>query len=239
MLPRKDLGDLLRIVGMRGLITCLVAAALLTPSVPAQPAEPSLVPITDIPGLPRVLIIGDSISMGYTLRVRDLLKGVANVHRIPENGGSTRDGLQKLDRWLGTGKWDLIHFNWGLHDLKHWKDGKLDLAGPQMTPVELYEANVRELMVKLKSTNAALIFATTTPIPTGSAGRESGDEIGYNEAARRVMEEAKVPINDLHSLVQPRLAELQLPRDVHFKPAGYNILAEQVAESIKAALRKK
>jgi len=108
-----------------------------------------------------------------------------------------------------------------------------------MTPVELYEANVRELMVKLKSTNAALIFATTTPVPAGSAGRESGDEIGYNEAARRVMEEAKVPINDLHSLVQPRLAELQLPRDVHFKPAGYNILAEQVAESIKAALRKK
>jgi hypothetical protein len=139
------------------------------------------------------LIIGDSISMGYTLRVRELLKGVANVHRIPENGGSTRDGLQKLDRWLGAGKWDVIHFNWGLHDLKHWKDGKLDLAGPQMTPVELYEANVRELMVKLKSTNAALIFATTTPVPAGSAGRESGDEIGYNEAARRVMEEAKVP----------------------------------------------
>jgi len=55
--------------------------------------------------------------MGYTLRVREFLKGVANVHRIPENGGSTRDGLQKLDRWLGTGKWDLIHFNWGLHDL--------------------------------------------------------------------------------------------------------------------------
>ena len=64
--------------------------------------------------------------MGYTLPVRELLKGKANVHRIPENGSSTDTGVRKLKDWLGEGKWDVIHFNWGLHDLKHWKDGKLD-----------------------------------------------------------------------------------------------------------------
>jgi len=232
---------------MRRLAAFLLNAFVAISCVQAQPAkdqsssaksDPSLAAINDVPGLPRVLIIGDSISMGYTLRVRELLKGVANVHRIPENGGSTRDGLQKIDRWLGDGKWDVIHFNWGLHDLKHWKDGKLDATGPQMTPVELYESNLRELMVKLKLTNAALIFATTTPVPVGAQGRESGDEIGYNEAARSVMKEAKVKIDDLYSVAAPRLKEFQLPNDVHFNSNGYNALAEAVAESIKAALPK-
>src|SRR5882757_3092673 len=103
--------------------------------------DPSLAPIEDVAGLPRVLLIGDSISMGYTLPVRELLAGKANVHRVPENGGSTRTGLEKLDAWLGKGKWDVIHFNWGLHDLKHWKDGKMDINGDQVTVAEDYAAN--------------------------------------------------------------------------------------------------
>ena len=48
-------------------------------------SDSSLAKITDEPGLPRVLIIGDSISMGYTLPVRELLRGKANLHRIPMN----------------------------------------------------------------------------------------------------------------------------------------------------------
>ena len=44
----------------------------------AKPApSPVTAPITDEPGLPRVLLIGDSISMGYTLSVRELLKSKA------------------------------------------------------------------------------------------------------------------------------------------------------------------
>jgi hypothetical protein len=69
-----------------------------------------------VAGLPRVLLIGDSISMGYTLDVRELLKGKANVHRIPTNGGPTTNGLKNIKAWLGDSKWDVIHFNWGLHD---------------------------------------------------------------------------------------------------------------------------
>ena len=222
------------------LLPCLAFAQTAKPERGGEKkADPALAPITDKPGLPRVLLIGDSISIGYTLATRELLAGVANVHRIPENGGSTRDGLAKLDRWLGTGKWDVIHFNWGLHDLKHWKDGKLDLAGPQVTPVGLYEKNLRELVTKLEQTGARLIFATTTPVPSGSAGRDAGDELGYNETARRVMEEAKVPVDDLHATASARLAEIQLPKNVHFKPEGSRALAEQVAASIKAALSAK
>ena len=75
--------------------------------------------ITDQPGLPRVLLIGDSISMGYTLSVRAHLQGRANVHHPPENCGDTGRGLRQVDPWLGSGRWDVIHFSFGLHDLKY------------------------------------------------------------------------------------------------------------------------
>ena len=55
--------------------------------------SPSLQPVTDVPGLPRVLLIGDSVSMGYTLRVRTALQGKANVHRVPTNCGPSADSL--------------------------------------------------------------------------------------------------------------------------------------------------
>ena len=72
----------------------------------------------DEPGLPRVLLIGDSVSIGYTLKVREKLKGKANVHRIPQNGGATEVGLANMKKWLRDEKWDVIHFNFGLHDAK-------------------------------------------------------------------------------------------------------------------------
>lgn len=203
--------------------------------------DPAFAPVVDEPGLPRVLLIGDSISIGYTVGVREQLKGVANVHRIAENGGSTRDGLAKVDRWLqtdGGGKWDVIHFNFGLHDLKHWKDNKLDLAGPQVTSVEDYEKNLREITAKLLATGAKVIFATTTPVPEGSAGRVSRDELPYNEAARRVMQDLKVPVDDLHAVVAEKIDKLQLPKNVHFTADGSKALAEQVAGEIRKALGK-
>src|SRR4051812_33402191 len=133
----------------------------------------------DRPGLPRVLLIGDSISMGYTQPVRDLLKDKANVHRIPTNGGPTKNGVANIDKWLGTGKWDVIHFNWGIHDLKHMPDGKR-----QVEP-EDYEKNLRTLVAKLKTTGAKLIWATTTPIPEGELNppRTFGKVPEYNEIA--------------------------------------------------------
>lgn len=209
---------------------------------PAAPkprkADPSLAPITDEPGLPRVLLIGDSISMGYTLPVRALLQGQANVHRIPTNGGSTKDGVANIDSWLGSGKWDVIHFNWGLHDLKHMKDGKLNLAGPQVSTLEEYEANLRVLVKRMQATGAKLIWATTTPVPEGSDGRPAREEVKYNAAASRVMKDLGVPTDDLHACCSPKLAEWQQSKNVHFKPAGSEGLAVQVVAEIKAALKK-
>jgi len=221
---------------MKSFCTLLAVMALLSTLALAQtptPANPTLDPIQDTPGLPRVLIIGDSISMGYTVPVRELLKGQASIHRIPTNGGPTKNGMTNIDKWLGTEKWDVIHFNWGIHDLKFMPDGKR-----QVEP-EDYEKNLRALVAKMKAKGAKLIWATTTPIPSGELvpPRRFGEVAEYNAIAQRVMAENGVAIDDLNAAITPQLAALQNPKDVHFKREGSDFLAREVAKSLEAALR--
>ena len=224
--------------------TLFVLAALIALPLNAQEkaqtkAKPKasgvLAPIQDVAGLPRVLLIGDSISMGYTLPVRTLLNGKANVHRIPQNGGPTKNGIARVDAWLGTSKWDVIHFNHGIHDVKIMPDGKR-----QVEP-DAYEANLRALVAKLKATGAKVIFATSTPIPPSPlmGNRSFGSEKEYNAIATKVMTESGVQVNDLHTYMLPRFAEFQIANDLHYQPAGYEFLAQSVAEVIAAALPKK
>jgi len=221
------------LLSLLALLVALDASAAAAPAKKAAP-HPSLVPIQDVAGLPRVLLIGDSISMGYTVPVRKLLEGKANVHRIPNNGGPTKYGIANIDRWLGTGKWDVIHFNWGIHDLKFMPDGKR-----QVEPAD-YEKNLRELVAKMKATGAKLIWATITPIPDGELqpGRRFGDEAEYNAIAKKIMEANGVRINDLNAYVTPELGKLQKPKDVHYTDEGSAFLAKKVAAEIKAVLPK-
>jgi GDSL-like Lipase/Acylhydrolase family len=237
------------------LIVCSISLAVsltaaekkATGKTPAKRApNAALAKIEDQPGLPRVLLIGDSISIGYTLAVRELLQGKANVHRIPANGGPTPNGLANLAAWLGDSKWDVIHFNWGLHDLKYMGPNNENLADPkaatshQQVPLAAYEKNLGELVKRLRATGAKLIWCSTTPVAEGSKGRVSGDEVKYNQAAAGVMKAAGVPINDLYAHAVPKLKDIQLPDgNVHFSDAGSKYLAEKIAASITAALPKK
>lgn len=204
--------------------------------------DPRLAKVVDDPKLPRVLLVGDSISMGYTLPVRKALEGKANVHRIPANGGPTTRGLEYIDRWLGDGKWDLIHFNWGIHDMVRLdSDGKVakDAKGVRRVPLDQYEANLEKLVARMEKTGAKLIFATTTPIPPGVPNVAHDDAIPYNEVALRVMKKHGVRIDDLHAFIAPKLSEVQLPANVHFKPAGSELLGGEVARRITEVLKLK
>ncbi len=199
-------------------------------------------PVTDDPKLPRVLLIGDSISIGYTLPVRARLAGKANVHRPRMNSGPTTRGLEHLESWLGAGKWDVIHFNFGLHDLKYMDDkGTLVEVekGRQQVPVDQYAANLDKIAARLKQTGAKVIFATTTPVPDGAKGRIPADVVKYNEAALAVMKRHDIAIDDLYGFALPRLQEIQRPKDVHFTPAGSGKLAQEVVRHITAALSGK
>ena len=198
-----------------------------------QKPHPSLAPVEDTPNLPRVLLIGDSISMGYTIPVRTMLKGVANVHRIPENAAFTGYGVKNLDSWLSPGNWDVVHFNFGLHDVKRMADGK------QQVSLADYEQNLRAIVARLKKTGAKLIFATTTPVPEGkvSPPRIPADVPEYNAVAVRVMKEYGVAVTDLYSFALPRAAAIQTPVNVHYTDKGYEELAGEVVRGIRAALR--
>jgi len=192
--------------------------------------------IEEDPGLPRVLLIGDSISVGYTLPVRKLLEGKANLLRIPVNGGPTSRGLESLSEWLGTKKWDVIHFNWGLHDIKRLKDGKVDVSGDWQVPAEQYAQNLETLAATLEATGAKLIWASTTPVPEGAGGRVPGDEIKANAIAEKVMKKHGIPRDDLRAHVLPHLGQYQQPANVHFTSRGYEYLAKQVAQTILETL---
>lgn len=190
--------------------------------------------------LPSVLLIGDSIMGGYYKQTKQLLADEARVFRHPGNAGETRNGIKKLDQWLGDTKWDAIHFNWGLHDLcyRHPEAkvyGKRDkLRGTISVPIDEYTKNLEALVKRLKKTEATLIFATITNIPEGEAGRFVGDDIKYNKAALTIMQKHGIAVNDLHALTSRFKSEMYtMPGDVHFSKKGNAALAKQVAETIR------
>jgi acyl-CoA thioesterase-1 len=198
--------------------------------------------IIDDPSLPRVLLIGDSISIGYTLPARAKLKGIANVHRPPTNCGPTTKGIIEIEKWLGKKKWDVIHFNWGLHDLKYMGPNDENLADPkanasqQQVPPADYEANLLKLVSRLKQTGAKLIWRNTTPVPAGCKGRVAGDSAKYNVIAARVMKKHGIETQDMFAFCEQN-PKLQLPKNVHFTGKGSALLADQVVKSISAALK--
>ena len=208
-----------------------------------KPKRPNpMAPIKEMPGLPRVLLIGDSISIGYTLPTRALLKGKVNLHRIPTNGGPTIKGLEQIDTWLGKKKWDVIHFNWGLHDLKYMgPNGEnlfpKDKGGKVQVPIQEYEKNLERLVVRMKKTNAKLIWRNTTPVPPGSKGRYVGDSIKYNAAAARVMIRHGIPTHDLFTMSKKRMKEIMLPANVHYTKDGSEVLGGDVAMVILETLK--
>ena len=193
--------------------------------------------------LPKVLIIGDSISIGFTPHVVEQLDGKAVVKHHKGNAQHTGTGLKQLDQWIGNTKWDVIHFNWGLWDLcyRHPKSkvqGKRDkVNGTLTTTLEQYEKNLDKLVSRLKKTDAKLIWAHTTVVPEEEAGRIVGDDKKYNEVAAKIMKKYGITINDLNSLSREFPSDLfSKPGDVHYTQDGYQKIAKRVTAHILTIL---
>ncbi len=217
------------------------------PASAAATPDPSIVDVPDIPALPRVLLIGDSVSMGYTLAVRERLKDKANVHRPAANCGNSTLGLRELDKWLGDGHWDAIHFNFGLHDLVYIFDSganqdadgnyAIPANGHQRTLLATYEANLHGIVARLRRTGARLIWASTTPVPADLHSYVKGAEVPYNAVAARVMREEGVETDDLWTYATSMLDRIQIPGNVHFTPAGSDVLSIAIARSIERVMQ--
>ncbi len=188
--------------------------------------------------LPNVLIMGDSISMGYTPFVAKLLADKAVVTRPGENCGPTERGVAKVDQWLGDKTYKVIYFNFGLHDLKHvdpvTKEGSSKPEDPVLADLPTYKANLNTIVQRLKTTGATLIYATTTPVPerSGPPLRSPDAPEQYNQVAKDVMQQHGVDVDDLYAFVLPQVARLQKPNNVHYTDQGSEALAQHVAASI-------
>lgn len=187
--------------------------------------------------LPTIVLVGDSIRMGYDNMVAEMLKGKANVvFAETKNGGPSDRVLENLDEWVIDQKPAVVHFNCGLHDLKLSRSAKT-----YQVPIDAYEKNLRQIVDRIqKETSARLIFATTTPIQDklhakrkGDMDRLEADVKRYNEVALRVMKEKGVEVNDLHAVVEKAgVAKMQKTDGTHYTPDGSKVLAEAVVKSV-------
>jgi len=192
-----------------------------------------------------ILLLGDSISIGYTPVVQKLYEGRKKVCRPSANCGDTKNGVEHIHEWLGNRRWKVIHFNWGLHDLcyRHPDSqvyGNRDkINGTLSVPLDQYVKNLKRIIEAMLVYSDRLIWATTTVIPEGEAGRFPGDEVLYNGAARRVVDEYGIAVNDLYALTRRMPVSCFItPGDVHFTEPAYSVIGQQVYHAIGKVLEE-
>jgi lysophospholipase L1-like esterase len=190
-----------------------------------------------VPGkghLPHVFLIGDSIAAGYTDAVQEHLAGRAGVQLRPENGEDSRNLLRRAPAWLAGERFDVIHFNCGLHDIK-----RAHTTGDLQVPIEEYERNLYQIVELLRPYARTLIWARITPVMDGQPvpwkgfDRFNRDVDAYNRVADAVMTGCAVALNDLHGAVVGAGIGACLSEDgVHMTEAGDRVLGEQVARVV-------
>jgi dienelactone hydrolase/lysophospholipase L1-like esterase len=215
-----------------GVMALLSAVALFTAATATwgQAGAPSA------PELPKVVLVGDSIRLGYAAEVAKRLSGKAVIISPPENGGDSTNVLAHLDEWVLRHKPDIVHLNCGLHDLKRSK-----ADGHHQVELEQYGENLRQIVARIRAgSNAVLVFANTTPILDerhakrgADFDRTEADVRRYNAKAIAIMGELGVPVDDLHWVVEEGGAATMLgPDGTHDTPAGSDRLAEAVADCV-------
>ena len=183
-----------------------------------------------------IVLIGDSIRVGYQENVREQLADWVDVWAPEENGGTSENVLAHLDEWALSRHADVVHINCGLHDIK--KEFNQDILA---VPPRAYAENVRSILTRLQAeTEATVVWALTTPVNQDwhhrnkTFDRFETDVVTYNTAASEISRELGITVNDLYSVVVSAGADNILQKDgVHFKPDGYTLLGESVAECIK------
>lgn len=185
-----------------------------------------------------VLIIGDSISIGYMPFIQKGLVGV-NVEHNEGNGGSTIRGVQSIEKWIGAREWNVIMFNFGLHDMVY-KDSsnKYDaLNGKVSVSLEDYRKNLQKIVDKLKETTANLVFINTTTVPENASGRKVEDPEQYNKIAKEVMKKNGIEVLDLYKTSLAVHPQNSKQGNVHYTEDGYSLLAQPIVAKIKSVLK--
>ena len=183
--------------------------------------------------LPRVLLVGDSIVVGYSGHVKKLLKGKAYVDMLATSKCISDPAFLKETKYaLEDYQHAVVHVNNGLHGW-HQTD-------------EQYEAALRGYVKKLKqlAKDSKLIWASTTPVPSRRKGvklekRRNGIVLARNAIAEKVMKDNDIAVNDLYALVIDDLEQLSASKgNVHYNEEGKSRQGKAVADAILASLKE-
>lgn len=205
-----------------------------------------------------VLLLGDSIRLGYGDKVRELLGDKVQIFAPADNCAYTKRTLWMLWEWMdgfGYPKLDAAHWNNGIWDLHYASpDGTI------FTPIDEYVRDQLRLADSLRTYTPNLCFATTIPRgpahddryreylkqkAAGSKDRHLGggfrDEINanvraYNAALTPKLIERGVRIDDLYTLIDSDPEKYVGPDGCHLTEEGYSAAARQVADHILAML---
>jgi len=193
---------------------------------------------------PKVLIIGDSISIGYTPYVKQNLADKAIVTHNKGNAMHSGHGLENIADWIEVDDYDIIQFNWGLWDLcyRHPESkiqGNRDKINGELTYTrEEYRENLEAIVTILKEkSEAKLLFVTTSYVPPNEAGRYEKDAVLYNKAALKVMRKHSIQICDIYK-ESKAIHKLYGNDDdnVHYSKKGYEELGILISESLSKML---
>lgn len=189
----------------------------------------------------RILLLGDSIRMGYDKKVRELLKDEYEVIFAEEDNG----------RFAAYTLWQANQFfkHCGHFDLVHWNNGYWDMnVEAPMTeaihPLDEYVNYLRRIIRLIRQNGAQIVFATTTPIyepgeskdntGTGATVCYSNDwVVKYNEAACALMKSERIFVNDLYGLCLKGPKYYKSEDMLHLTEEGYAVIARQTAECIR------
>ena len=180
-----------------------------------------------------LVLIGDSIRMGYQATVRERLASV-DIWSPEANGGDSANVLAHLDEWVAAHSPQVVHLNCGLHDIKKPFD-----SGRAQVGLDEYRRHLREIFDCVLSTGARLVWASTTPVDEDLHRRNKGfdrftaDVDAYNSVALDLATAEDVPVNDLHAVIESADRTHLLREDgVHFSEEGSRLLGDAVAEFV-------
>lgn len=186
-----------------------------------------------------VLLLGDSIRMGYDKAIENTLKNKANVYFPEDNCRFASYLLRYIHEYksiLGDSHVDVIHWNAGLWDC-------LRLFGEEPhTPVNVYAYYIERICIRIKKIfpDAQVIFATSTSVQSElmeADFKRYNEEIkAYNEAAVKIVTKYGFKVNDLYAISITLPAEAHSDAVHYYTPMGTKIFTEQVLSYLLPAL---
>jgi lysophospholipase L1-like esterase len=204
-----------------------------------------------------VLIVGDSISHGYYPLLAAALNGTANLQHAPSNTGALPAGIScfnvtRLNALAGRVKWDVISYNFGLHDTKERTPPPLDADTSSTANDSSVTAYITELRhySELALSAAKPLFALTTPYMANNIYTTL--EV-MNRNATAMLHSLGIPTVDLYSVIASYCGPLPYTYcDIcngstptkkvdchttpHFNAKGYQMLVDVLVPAIKALL---